>query len=328
MNRCSHACVNACLIVFFLILVFPTLASTQAGWVVNRVGPAKVDLNTVYFLDSKRGWVGGDEGFLSRTDDGGSSWVRQAVGTNEGINDIYFRDKENGFLLAGNSIFTTQDSGLRWNESRSFLPKEFDGAAVELYSVRFPSKKKGWVVGSVSRGNRIVDSILVFTDDSGSTWQRQRAPSRLELIHVDFVSDKRGWIVGAGGTILYTEDGGITWVAQSSGVTETIFHIDFRDEKRGWAVGERGKILRTTDGGLSWAQVAAPSASTLLSVQFVNDDDGWAIGRSGTILRSADSGQTWIQQESSTKQNLYALYFNKKIGWAVGADGIIMTYER
>jgi photosystem II stability/assembly factor-like uncharacterized protein len=327
MNRYSNSSLNLWLLILLTIFALPVLGSNQ-GWNVTRVGPVKVDLNTVYFLDSKRGWVGGDEGFLSRTDDGGGSWVRQVVGTHAAINDIYFRDKENGFLLAGNSIFSTQDSGTQWSESRSFLPKEFDGAAVELYSVRFPSKKKGWVVGSVSRGNQIVDSILVFTNDSGITWQRQRAPSRLELIHVDFVSEKRGWIVGAGGTILNTQDGGQTWVAQSSGVSETLFHIDFRDERRGWAVGERGKLLRTIDGGNNWFPCSVPSSSTLLSIQFVTDEDGWAIGRSGTILRSSDSGQTWIQQDSSTKQNLFALYFNKKIGWTVGADGIVLSYER
>lgn len=328
MNYCRrHAISVLCLVVLFLLSCHPAIQA-QSGWVVTRIGPARGDLNTVYFLDSKRGWVGGDEGFLGRTDDGGKTWVRQVVGTSDAINDIYFRDKENGFLLAGNTIFSTQDSGIRWTESRRFLPAEFDGAAVELYSVRFPSKKKGWVVGSVSRGDSVIDSILVFTDDAGVSWQRQRAPSRLELIHIDFVNDKRGWIVGSGGTILNTQDGGASWITQTSGVTSTIFHIDFRDEKRGWAVGERGTILRTTDSGLTWTPITAPVRSTLLSVRFVNEDDGWAIGRSGTILRTEDSGQTWMQQDSSTKQNLYSLYFNKKIGWAVGGDGIVLSYER
>jgi photosystem II stability/assembly factor-like uncharacterized protein len=67
---------------------------------------------------------------------------------------------------------------------------------------------------------------------------------------------------------------------------------------------------------------------TILSVQFLNDDEGWAIGRSGMILRSEDQGRTWIQQDSTTKQNLYALNFNKKIGWAVGGDGIVLRFER
>jgi len=191
----------------FLLTVTIPLAA-QEGWVAAKIGPTGQDLNTVFFLDSKHGWVGGDGGYLSRTDDGGRTWMRQAVDTTAGINDIYFRDKEAGFLLAGNAIFVTRDSGAQWSQARRFLPSEFEGASVELYSVRFPSKKRGWVVGSVSSQDRVIDSILVHTDDGGETWQRQRAPSRLELIHIDFVNDKHGWIVGNGGTILKTRDGG------------------------------------------------------------------------------------------------------------------------
>ena len=67
---------------------------------------------------------------------------------------------------------------------------------------------------------------------------------------------------------------------------------------------------------------------TLLSVQFLNDDEGWAIGRGGVILKSTDEGKTWLREESTTKQNLYSLIFNKKIGWVVGGGGIALRYER
>jgi len=294
----------------------------------TRVGPLGQDLNTVFFLDSKRGWVGGDKGFLSRTDDGGHSWVQQTVETTNAINDIYFRDKEAGFLIAGNAIFATRDNGTRWSEVRRLLPSEFDEAEVELYSVRFANKKKGWVVGSVSKGDRVIDSILLTTENAGETWQRLRAPTRLELIHIDFANDKRGWIVGTGGTILATVDGGQTWTKQESGTTATIYHVDFRSEKRGLAVGERGAVLRTIDGGATWTAVGAKVRSTLLNVQFVDDDTGWAVGRSGTILRTSNAGTTWIAQESGTKQNLYGLYFVKKVGWAVGGDGMLLRYEQ
>jgi photosystem II stability/assembly factor-like uncharacterized protein len=311
------------------VFVFLALAGSARaqGWVMSKINSGGADLNTVFFLDSKRGWAGGDSGYLSHTEDGGVSWVRQNVGTNAGINDIYFRDKEAGFLLAGNSIFTTRD-GASWTRSRIFAPEEFEGADVELYSVRFSSKKKGWVVGSISKKERVVDSILVYTDDGGESWRRQRAPSRLELIHIDFVSDKRGWIVGDGGTILFTRDAGASWTKQNVATTNTLYHVDFRDDKNGWAVGERGTLLRTTDGGETWTTIPTNVNVTLLSIQFVNDNEGWAIGRSGTILRSSDEGRTWIAQDSKTKQNLYSLNFNKKVGWVVGAAGIVLRYER
>jgi len=325
MTSCMNK--NRLIVAVLFLFAVTTPIKSQQGWVATRIAPADQDLNTVYFLDDKRGWVGGDNGFLSRTEDGGHSWVKQTVQTTAAINDIYFRDKEAGFLIAGNAIFATRDNGVRWNEVRRFLPGEFGGADIELYSVRFSSKKKGWVVGSVSKGERVIDSILLYTDDAGETWQRQRAPSRLELIHIDFANDKRGWISGADGTILNTVDGGASWTRQETGTTATIFHIDFRNDKSGLAVGERGTILRTIDSGATWTPVVVNAKSTLLNVQYVNEDRCWAVGRSGTILRSDDGGLTWLQQESGTKQNLYSLYLVKKIGWAVGGGGMLLRYE-
>src|ERR1041384_1737523 len=310
-----------------VLMLLITSARAQAGWVPFKINTGGNDLNTVYFLDSKRGWVGGDGGFLSYTEDSGQSWRPQHVPTKSAINDIYFRDSEAGFLLAGNSIFVTRD-GTNWSQNRIFLPEEFEGADVELYSVRFSSKKKGWVVGSISKRERVVDSILVYTEDGGDSWRRQRAPSRLELIHIDFVSDKRGWIVGDGGTILFTRDGGASWTKQNVNTNVTLYHVDFRNDKDGWVVGERGTILRTTDGGETWTTIPTNVNVTLLSIQFVNDDEGWVIGRTGTILRSRDEGRTWTREESTTRQNLYSINFNKKIGWAVGGGGMVLRYER
>ena len=65
------------------LVVFLALAGSARaqGWVPFKINTGGNDLNTVYFLDSKRGWVGGDGGYLSHTQDGGQSWVRQNVGT-------------------------------------------------------------------------------------------------------------------------------------------------------------------------------------------------------------------------------------------------------
>lgn len=311
-----------------LIGAASVVSFAQEGWLAARRGPSGKDLNTVYFADSKRGWVAGDDGFVSYTSDGGHSWSQQSVGTTDAINDIYFRNKENGYLLAGNRIFKTDDSGRTWVEARRFLEKDFEGAMPELYSVRFSSKKRGWVIGSVSRRDQVVDSLLIYTDDAGASWQRKTVPTREELIHLDFTGDERGWIVGAAGTILYTEDAGETWTVQRSGTSVTLYHVDFRNQKNGWAVGERGTVLRTTDGGSRWTKVNVPVRNTLLSVQFVDDERGWIVGRGGVILRSDDGGQTWLQQESKIKNNLYALFIENKNGWAVGGDGMVLQYER
>jgi photosystem II stability/assembly factor-like uncharacterized protein len=312
-----------------LLMVSASGAAAQDGWVaVKSSGGTGKDLNAVYFADSKRGWVAGDGGFVSRTLDGGATWAQQSVGTDDAINDIYFRNKEDGYLLAGNSIFQTEDGGQTWQEIRRYFATDFGGAQPELYSVRFSGKKRGWVVGSISRADVVIDSLVIYTDDGGKSWQRQRVPTKQELIHVDFADEKRGWIVGVGGTILHTEDGGETWTEQLSKTKATLYHVDFRNERVGWAVGERATILRTSDGGLNWQQVETTVRATFLSVEFPEEKAGWLVGRGGIILRSDDGGRTWIQQTSMTKQNLYALYMDKKMGWAVGGNGIILQYAR
>ena len=311
------------------LCVFATIAFAQSGWMSTRLSSSGRDLNAVYFSDGKRGWVGGDSGFLSHTEDGGATWVERRIDAKQqAINDIYFVSSDRGFVLAGNTIFSTNDSGHTWQEAHTFSASDFQGAAPELYSLRFDGKKRGWVVGSISRGDNIVGSILAITRDGGATWQMQDARTKQELIHIDFIDDKRGWIVGADGAILHTNNSGESWVRQESQTNVTLFHVDFRNEKQGLAVGERGTILATIDGGASWKKVDSPAKGTLLSVEFVSEDESWIVGRSGVILRSGDGGRSWIEQESGTKKPLYALFMNKKNGWAVGGDGTLLSYKR
>jgi photosystem II stability/assembly factor-like uncharacterized protein len=311
-----------------VLCLFSGVAAAQ-GWTASRLTSSGRDLNAVYFIDSKRGWVGGDSGFLSYTDDGGGLWVERRINVKQrAINDIYFVSSDAGFILAGDTIFSSNDSGHNWQEAHRFPAEEFQGAVPELYSLRFNGKKRGWVVGSISRGDNIVGSILAITRDGGATWQAQDAQTKQELIHIDFVDDKRGWIVGADGAILHTDNAGESWVRQESHTSATLFHVDFRNEKQGLAVGERGTILLTSDGGASWRQVDSTARATLLSVEFISEDESWIVGRNGVILRSGDGGRTWVEQESGTKQPLYALFMNKKIGWAVGSDGLILSYKR
>jgi photosystem II stability/assembly factor-like uncharacterized protein len=316
------------LMLAIVFLLMAGICQAQSGWTASRISSGGKDLNTVYFADAKLGWIGGDSGFFSYTEDGGRSWIERPLGIDHAVNDIYFAGKVTGFALAGGSILETPDGGHSWREAHRFLPSEFDGATPELYSLRFNGKKRGWVVGSVSRGDVITNSILALTRDGGATWQLLQAPTRQELIHIDVVDEKRAWIVGAGGAILRTDDAGESWIKQVSDTTVTLFHVDFRNDKKGWAVGERGTILLTEDGGRTWTNVQSPSHATLLSVQFVSDDEGWIVGRGGTILRSGNGGRTWVEQESGTKQNLYGLFIDKKNGWAVGSNGLVLKYQR
>src|SRR5437016_8721628 len=107
-----------------MIVLAAAVSMAQSGWSSKRIGSGGKDLNAVYFIDSKEGWVAGDGGFVSHTQDGGATWVERPIGTEHSINDIYFVGKNSGFVLAGGSIFATDDGGHTRRESYKFSPSD------------------------------------------------------------------------------------------------------------------------------------------------------------------------------------------------------------
>lgn len=311
----------------FLLIASQTIFA-QSNWNFVRK-EAAVDFVTVFFTSSDDGWVGGDNGYLGYTTDGGKSWVKQALATTENLNEVYFRGDDNGYILAGRQIFISRDKGRTWRETKVIELSELKGLTPEFLSVRFADKRRGFIVGSVANKNEIVvDSLVLQTLDGGETWQRVKVPSKTELFHIDFVGEERGWIVGDKGTILVTEDGGSTWQTQFSGTDRALRGVDFRNSQEGYAVGGRGTILRTENGGKSWQKALLNSSESLFRVSFTDDKTGFVVGRSGTILRSDDKGRTWFKQDSKTSEPLYGLFMDKKFGWAVGGNGIVLKYQK
>lgn len=318
-------------VLFILITISAVQLQAQTGWNPLRSGTPS-DLVAVYFTSAERGFIAGDKGYFAQTANGGKTWSKQFIYTDEDINEIYFRNDNNGYVVAGKKMFATDDAGRSWKEIKIYDPRSFRSGTPEFLSVRFADKKRGFIVGSLIKRigdeDEVVDSLVMRTDDGGETWARIIVPSKLELFHLDFVSSSRGWIVGDNGTILTTDDGGINWRKQNSGTANAIYNVDFRDSSEGYAVGIKGTILRTENGGNTWEMVKTSFPSTFMRVDFADDKNGWIVGYGGTILRSSNRGKTWIKQESGTKNHFYGLFMLKKYGWAVGAKGEVIQYTK
>ncbi len=313
------------------IIIFAFCAAAQSGWSKMPEG-GPVDLVAVYFTSDKEGWVAGDNGYLAKTSDGGRTWEKYPLNTTEDINEIYFRNDKDGYLVAGRKMFITKDAGRSWNETNIFRQGMFRPLIPEFLSIRFADRKRGIVVGSLLRQTKndliVVDSLVMRTDDGGDTWNRIIMPTKTELFHLDYNGSSHAWIVGDNGVILATTDSGRTWVKQNSNTTNALYNVDFRDDNEGYAVGGKGTILRTENGGLTWTRVITTFPETLMRVDFADDKNGWIVGHKGSILRSSDKGRTWVKQESRTTGHLYGLFMAKRYGWAVGAKGVIVGYER
>ncbi len=315
---------------FFIVILVISLQSVaaQIGWSANRV-KSTGDLITVYFTSAEKGWIAGDSGFLAYTIDGGGSWLKYSLPTKENINEIYFRNEDNGYIAAGKKIFVTRDGGETWIDTRIYNENDFRTGTPDFLSVRFTDKKRGFVIGSVlNKAGNVIDSLVLQTNNGGESWFRVTVPSKGELYHLDFNGKSHGWMVGDKGLILHTKDGGVSWSVQNSGTDRALYNIDFRDNNEGYAVGGKGTILRTENGGKIWETVKTNFPATFLRVDFADDKNGWIVGYGGTILRSSDKGRTWVKQESQTGENLYGLFIHKKYSWAVGANGAILQYQK
>lgn len=322
---------KTCFLTYSFILISGLSVFAQPGWISQQAN-LKGDLVAVYFTSSEKGWVAGDDGYLASTTDGGRTWAQYPLNTTENINEIYFRNEDNGYLVAGRKMFITRDAGRTWQEIRIYRSGEFGAAQPDFLSIRFSDKKRGYVIGSLFKrfgdDEIVVDSLLMRTEDGGDTWKRISLPTKTELFHLDFDGNQRGWIVGDEGVILASTDEGITWIKQDSGTKATLFNVDFRDSKEGYVVGAAGIILRTANGGASWEKVETNFKTTFLRVDFADDKNGWVVGKGGNILRSSDKGKTWTRQEINTREHLYGLYMDKKYGWAVGEKGLILKYKK
>jgi photosystem II stability/assembly factor-like uncharacterized protein len=311
-----------------VLLVCAPFLLAQTVWKTAQSG-ASGDLVAVFFTSAERGYVAGDKGFFTYTTDGGENWQKQILNTDQDINEIYFRNDDNGYVVAGKKMFLTDDAGRSWREIKIYKPTDFKNLTPEFLSIRYADKKRGLIVGSLlNKEGEVVDSLVLRTDDGGETWSRILVPSKLELYHLDFVDSSRGWIVGDKGLILVTYDGGVNWQIQNSKTERSLYSVDFRDSEEGYAVGGKGTILRTENGGAIWETVKTNFPNTFLRINFADDKNGWIVGYGGTILRSSDKGRSWIKQDSGTKENLYGLFMMKKFGWAVGAKGLIVQYQR
>src|SRR5262249_39746335 len=96
-------------------LFFGAATVAQAQWVVAYQDKSKRDLNGVFFMDGRYGWVIGDKGIIHTTQDNGGEWGPQDPRLNDNLNDIFFRTRDEGWLVTssptGSRILKTADGG-------------------------------------------------------------------------------------------------------------------------------------------------------------------------------------------------------------------------
>jgi photosystem II stability/assembly factor-like uncharacterized protein len=66
-------------------------------------------------------------------------------------------------------------------------------------------------------------------------------------------------------------------------------------------------VLVTLDGGLTWSRVKTNARENLYAVNFYDEKVGYAVGANGIILKTMDGGLSWEDSESPLRANLFAV---------------------
>jgi photosystem II stability/assembly factor-like uncharacterized protein len=162
-----------------------------------------VILNDVQFPDARHGYVAGEFGTLLATSDGGATWERRDLGTDQTIYGLTFATAERGWLVGiDGMVMRTTDGGKTWDmqlgsRERQMLDDVDFLAAMDnpgLYAVAVEGKY-GVIVGDAG--------TLFVSSDGGDTWTRELLPEDqlVWMRDVSLLPGTRGFVAGADGFV-------------------------------------------------------------------------------------------------------------------------------
>lgn len=220
------------------------LKTTNGGlnWTHSYYPDSTAILNTVCFIDSLTGFMGGYQGVILRTTNAGLNWARASVDSGFyymfHVNKIVFYDHNLGFAAGGimdlgGVIWRTSNSGLNWHAYSVAPEPEFS-----LY-IRNPDLAYG-AGGDYEYGVNFVKST-----DTGFLWEYR--PLGIFGIgeSVCFRTGYDVWIpLGFSQRWARSLDSGTTWREIAGTDSTAVYDAKFLDSLHGWAFGAFGAILK------------------------------------------------------------------------------------
>jgi photosystem II stability/assembly factor-like uncharacterized protein len=165
----------------------------------------RASFQSIYFIDSMHGWVGGLAGsgqnVIFATSDGGATWTKQYSGGEGSVEELNFVSQRIGWAAAqtqgnkpGFTLLHTTDAGKTWFSIYS--------ATERLSSIEFLDADIGRAIAGE------FEPQLVETTDGGRTWTQ--LPGLTKPTSVCFDDFDSGWAAGDS-KVFHTTDGGRSW---------------------------------------------------------------------------------------------------------------------
>jgi photosystem II stability/assembly factor-like uncharacterized protein len=325
-----------------LLFLFFTTGYANAQWALQRNFGMLTELHGIQFIDETHGWIWSEGMYLSTTN-GGQTWSIYSNWMEEPPNDLFFMNRDTGFMAAQNGIVRkTTNGGLSWQNVQTPVQDP-------IYRLFFVNETHGW--GNIGQYN--FDSRMVRTSNGGETWAVLETGIE-KAYRGYFTNSLTGWIIGQTqhkGHILKTIDGGNNFTLSYASDSISFFCDIYAtlDNLIIWVCGasnNRYLLLLSTNGGFTWQDHSLPllknrynqmeEAKTITSIQFMNDTLGWITcwgSVNGYVLLTTDGGITWQQQLIECGNNWGTTIFqdismiSPKKGWIVSVGSIFTTNQ-
>lgn len=216
------------------------LTTSDGGTTWTHQSIDSIFLNTIMFLDSLHGWMGGEGGKVYGTTDGGAHWLRPDVApspaANMPIHRIKFFTPSIGYAVGGVSemygvAWKTLDSGRSWTTVK-VAENLFDVAMMDSLTI-------------IAVGGGFDDGAgLAQSSDGGDTWSYRYLKLYGRAIILSFRSASEAWSMLEGQTAcMFSADSGNTWSGTTIMKGVSFYDAQFPDDRHGFAVGTLGTIM-------------------------------------------------------------------------------------
>ncbi len=331
---------------FILFITIFSINISIAQWNILPT-PNNGNLNDIFFLNDKVGFIAGDSNTLLKTTNG-ISWNPTGNLTGKDLSTVYFVDDLLGYAsgvpvgsggqtqVGASTFLSSSDGGDHWNDETGIGLKVLSMHFIND-SVGFATGPKSGIVPFCSSGN--CKMRLRKTTNGGNSWFNVDpftmgvSNSFTTGYDVTFYNDSVGFLAGGNGRILKSTDTGKTWVDVSSPEINTLNtsimkSVEVLSPSKVivvGAIGAKGVMLKSLDAGLTWDTTMF--AQPLNDISFFNNDSGYLVGDAGYLAQTNDGGDTWaIMSSPSGGLNLSKVTsLNDSISYIVGEDGLLMT---
>ncbi|GAB4058858.1 WD40/YVTN/BNR-like repeat-containing protein [Uliginosibacterium sediminicola] len=256
--------------------------------------------------------LGGGDGTLWHSSDGGRQWTQQADTGDSRIQTFASHDDRLVLAIAEDYLLRSDDAGEHWQQIR--LP---EGELIS--SLHYQRRSRSWIAGS--------NQGILISRDAGQSWQPVlRTPDNIPIYTLGETAQGTLLAGGAAGLLLSSRDGE-HWQTLSAINRANLIHLVNTPGQGGTlAIWNNGDFSLLSPGGKLLRSGSLDTPDPIYSALYDTRHQQILLGTAGgAVLRSRDLGRSWLQSQVAERAYLNALYVDAQQGdiYTVGARAII-----